>query len=168
MKKLASMLIATLFLCGCATTTKQMQRGNYDAVINKSVKKLVKKPGSEKHASAMDRAYELANERDLERIRFLKMENNPNNYDEVMSRYNILKQRQQQVRRVTPLNVGGRIYDYKYVDYDAEIINAKRKAADFFYSNGQSLLNNAKYKKDYRDAYYQLTKASEYAGGQYP
>lgn len=168
MKKISTILIAVLFLAGCASTTKQMQKGNYDAVINKSVKKLVKNPGSEKDAAAMDRAYRLANERDLERIKYLKMENNPNNYDEVMSRYNMLKQRQQTVRTVTPINISGKTYSYNYVDYDAEIVNSKRKAADFFYENGKGLLENALQKQDYRDAYYQLTKAAEYSGGQMP
>jgi hypothetical protein len=116
----------------------------------------------------MDKAYQLANERDLERIRFLKLEDNPNNYDEVMSRYNALKQRQQAVRRVTPLTINGKTYSYNYVDYDAEIVQSKRKAADFFYENGKSLLENALQKQDYRDAYYQLNKASEYSGGQMP
>ena len=105
MKRIFTIVIAVLILAGCASTTKQMQRGNYDAVINNSVKKLIKKPDSEKDAAAMDKAYRLANERDLERIKYLKMENNPNNYDEVMSRYNMLKQRQQQVRTVTPLTI---------------------------------------------------------------
>ncbi|MBN1131749.1 MAG: hypothetical protein JXR52_07805 [Bacteroidales bacterium] len=167
MKQLAAILTTALLLAGCATTTRQMQRGNYDTVINKSVKKLIKNPNSEKYASTMDRAYKLANERDLERIKYLKMENNPDNYDEVMSRYNMLKQRQQQVRTVTPLNINGRSYAYEYIDYDAEIVNSKRKAAEFFYNNGRQLLDHALQKTDYREAYYQLSKASEYAGGQY-
>jgi hypothetical protein len=168
MKKLSSILISAMFLIGCASSTKQMQSGNYDAVINKSVKKLIKNPDNEKEAAEMDKAYTLANTRDLEKIKYLKMENNPNNYDEVMSRYNSLKRRQQSVRTVTPLTVEGKTYSYEYVDYDAEIINSKRKAADFFYGNGKELLNNALEKQDYREAYYQLSKAEEYSGGSLP
>ena len=48
------------------------------------------------------------------------------------------------------------------------MIEAKRKAADFFFNNGKGLLENALQKQDYRDAYYQLMKASEYSGGQFP
>ena len=168
MKQISTILIIALLMTGCASTTKQMQKGNYDGVINTSVKKLIKKPDSEKDAMAMDKAYKLANQRDLERIKYLKMENNPNNYDEVMSRYDMLKQRQQTVNTVAPLNINGRTYSYDYVDYDTEIVNSKRKAADFFFSNGKSLLENALQKQDYRDAYYQLTKAAEYSGGQMP
>lgn len=58
-------------------------------------------------------------------------------------------------------------FSYDYVDYDVAMIEAKRKAADFFYNNGKGLLENALQKQDYRDAYYQLMKASEYSGGQF-
>jgi len=153
-------------MSACGSTTKNLQQGNYDAVVDKTVKKLIKKPNAE-DAAEMDRAYRLANERDYERIKYLKNENNPDNYDEIFSRYNMLKERQRQVRTVTPLTVEGKTYSYEYVDYDAEMIAAKRKAADFFYNNGKGLLENALQKADYRDAYYQLVKASEYSGGQF-
>jgi len=68
---------------------------------------------------------------------------------------------------VTPLTVDGKSFSYDYVDYDTEMVAAKRKAADFFYNNGKGLLENALQKEDYRNAYYQLMKASEYSGGQY-
>lgn len=159
--------MAALILSSCGSTTKKLQQGNYDAVIDKSVKKLLRKPDAE-DAAEMDRAYRLANERDLERIRFLVAENNPDNYDEVFHRYNMLKERQRKVRTVTPLTIEGKTYNYDYVDYNAEMIAAKKKAADYFYDNGKGLYENALEKQDYRDAYYQLVKASEYSGGQFP
>lgn len=166
MQKIFTFFIAALLLAGCGSTTKKLQQGNYDAVIDRTVKKLIRKPDA-KDAAEMDRAYQMANERDYERIRFLKMENNPDSYDEIFSRYNMLKERQRKVRTVTPLTVEGKTYSYDYVDYDAEMVEAKRKAADYFYNNGKGLLENALQKADYRDAYFQLMKASEYSGGQY-
>ena len=166
MKKTFTFLFVVLLMSACGSTTKKLQQGNYDAVVNKSVKKLIRKPNAT-DAAEMDRAYRLANERDQERIKFLKMENNPDNYDEIFSRYNMLKERQRQVRTVTPLTIDGKTYSYEYVDFDAEMIESKRKAADFFYANGKGLLENALQKGDYRDAYYQLVKASEYSGGQF-
>jgi hypothetical protein len=166
MRNIFTLFLAVLLLSGCGSTTKKLQQGNYDAVVDKSVKKLIRKPNAE-DAAEMDRAYRLANERDLDRIKFLKAENNPDNYDEIFNRYNILKERQRQVRTVTPMTVGGKTYSYEYVDYDAEMIASKRKAADYFYNNGKGLLENALQKEDYREAYYQLMKASEYSGGQF-
>jgi hypothetical protein len=166
MRTIFIFFIASLLFAGCGSTTKHLQQGNYDAVIDKSVKKLIKKPNAE-DAVEMDRAYHLANERDYERIKFLKNENNPDNYDEIFRRYNMLKERQRKVRTVTPMTVEGKTYSYEYVDYDSELIASKRKAADYFYNNGKGLLENALQKEDYRDAYYQLAKASEYSGGQF-
>jgi len=166
MRKIFTLFIVTLVLTGCGATTKSLQQGNYDAVIDKSVKKLIKKPDADA-AAEMDRAYRLANERDLERIKYLKTENNPDSYDEIFNRYNMLKERQRQVRVVTPITVEGKTYSYEYVDFDAEMVASKRKAADYFYNNGKGLLDNALQKEDYRQAYYQLVKASEYSGGQF-
>ena len=166
MQKFFTLFIAALLLSGCGSTTKKLQQGNYDAVIDKTVKKLIRKADID-DAGEMDRAYKLANERDYDRIKYLVLENNPDNYDEIFSRYNMLKERQRKVRTVTPLTVEGRTFSYDYVDYDAEMIAAKRKAADYFYNNGKGLLENALQKQDYRDAYYQLMKASEYSGGQF-
>jgi len=166
MKKSFTFLVTVLMLSSCGSTTKKLQQGDYDAVIDRTVKKLIRNADAD-DASQMDRAYRMANERDLDRIKFLTMENNPDNYDEIFSRYNMLKERQRQVRTVTPLNMGGKTYSYEYVDYDAAMIEAKRKAADYFYNNGKGLLENALQKQDYREAYYQLMKASEYSGGQF-
>lgn len=166
MQKIFTFFIVALLLSGCGGTTKKLQQGNYDAVIDKTVKKLIRNPDL-KDAAEMDRAYAMANERDYERIKFLKMENNPDNFDEIFSRYNMLKERQRKVRTVTPLTVDGKSFSYDYVDYDAEMVAAKRKAADFFYNNGKGLLENALQKEDYRSAYFQLMKASEYSGGQF-
>ena len=166
MQKTFIMFIAALLLTGCGSTTKKLQQGNYDAVIDKTVKKLIRKPNAD-DAAEMDRAYKMANERDRDRIKFLVMENNPDNYDEIFSRYNMLKERQRKIRTVTPLTVDGKTYSYEYVDYDGDMIAAKRKAADYFYNNGKGLLENALQKEDYRNAYYQLMKASEYSGGQF-
>lgn len=166
MKKIFVFLVTVLLLSSCGSTTKKLQQGDYDAVVDKTVKKLIRNADAD-DAAEMDRAYKMANERDLERIKFLAMENNPDNYDEIFRRYNMLKERQRKVRTVTPLSVKGMTYNYDYVDYDATMIEAKRKAADFFYNNGKGLLENALQKQDYRDAYYQLMKASEYSGGQF-
>jgi len=167
MRKILLLLLSAILLSSCGGTKKQMQRGNYDGVINKSVKKLIKKPDSEEYARALDKAYKLANERDMERVRYLKMENNPNNWDEVFARYENLKSRQSRVRTVLPLNLNGGSYSYPFVDYDAEIVSAKRKAAEYFYVNGKKLLQNPD-KLSHREAYYQLIKAQQYSGDSYP
>ena len=144
-----------------------MQRGMYDAVISKSVKRLIKDPGSAEDARLLDQAYRIANEQDLERIKYLKMENNPNNFDEIFGRYESLKGRQRLVRTVLPLNMDGKSLNYEYIDYDAEIVLAKRKAAEYYYTNGKKLLQNSD-KDSYRNAHDQLVRARNYSGDGYP
>ena len=166
MKKLAYLLTLVVIFSSCSSSKKLMQKGNYDGAIGKSVKELRKNPDNAKQADILDRSYKIANERDNERIKFLKRENNPNNWDEVFILYSSLQNRQSLVRTVLPLNIDGRNIDYPYVDYDAEIIAAKNKAADYFYQNAQQLLKLGT-KEGYRQAYDELMKASKYTGGQY-
>ncbi len=167
MKKNLLILIALILVSSCGSVNKQMQRQQYDAVINNTVKRLIKKPDNTKDIQALDRAYKLANERDLERIKYLKLENNPNNYDEIFLRYDNLKARQSKVRTVLPLNLNGRPINYEYIDYDLQIVDAKRKAAEYYYANGQKLLNNSD-RASNREAYFQLVRAQEYSGDAYP
>jgi len=144
-----------------------MQRGQYDMVIERTVRRLIKNPDNTEDVRILDRAYRVANERDLERIKFLKTENNPNNYDEIFLRYDNLKARQSRVRTVLPLNMKGTVINYDYIDYDYEIVQAKRKAAEYYYTNGQKLLQNAD-RVSNREAYYQLIRARDYSGDSYP
>jgi hypothetical protein len=71
--------------------------------------------------------------------------------------------RQALVRTVTPLNAGGRTIDFPYVDYMAEMVIAKQKAADFYYANGVEIMKNQT-KDSYRQAFYQFIRAKEYVG----
>jgi len=167
MRKLILLLFCASFIISCGGIKKQLQRGNYDEVINKSIKKLIKNPKSEENANLLDKAYKLANDQDLERIKYLKLENNPNNWDEVFARYESLKYRQSRVRTVLPLNFGGRSINYSVIDYDAEIVKAKRYAAEYYYANGKKMLDNPD-KASHREAYFQLVKAQQYSGNSYP
>ena len=166
MKTLTYLLLILLIISGCTSTKKLLSRGHYDKVINKSVKKLIKNPGSEKDAINLDKAYKLANDRDLERINYLKMEGNPDTWDEIFRRYSILKSRQDKVKKVLPLNIGGESISYEFIDYNAKIVESKTKAADYYYEHGKQLMAN-KNKESYRQAYYEFRRANDYKGGSY-
>ena len=159
-------VLSLLIITGCSSTKDMFSKGNYDKVVDKSVKKLIKKPDSEKDAVNLDKAYKLANERDLERIKYLKLEGNPDTWDEVFRIYSLLSARQSKVKRVLPLNIGGEYVNYEFVDYNAEIVAAKTKAADYYYEHGKKLMTNNT-KESYRQAYQELTRAESYKGGSY-
>lgn len=164
MKRLIPLLLLTaLLIDGCGSSRKQMSIGNYQAAIEKAVKELRKDPANKKEAEILQRAYTIANEQDLERVRMLKMENRAAVYDEIYLIYKAMGDRQTLVRTVTPLNIDGRAIDFPYVDYVPEMVNAKRKAADYYYASGVELMKN-KTKEAYRQAYYQFVRAKEYVG----
>lgn len=162
----AGLLIAAVFF-SCSSPEKLLQRGNYDGLIDKSIKKIIKDPNSQEDIELLDKAYKLANDRDLDRVKYLKLEGNPNSWDEVLMLYSSLKARQSKVQKVLPLNLHGRTIAYQFIDYDAEMVEAKRKAAEYFYSHGKSLMENQT-KDSYRQAYVELNKANGYSGGAFP
>ena len=167
MKQILFLTMIAFIMASCGSVNKKMQKGNYDGVIDKTVKRLIKDPGNKNDIQDLDRAYKLANERDLSRIKLLKTENNPNNFDEVFRRYETLKARQERVRTVLPLELNGRTINYEYVDYDAELVAAKRKAAEYYYEHGQKLKANGD-KASMRAAYHELILAQQYSGDGFP
>lgn len=164
MKKIVPFIfIISLLMSGCGSSKKQLQKGNYDAAIDKAVKQLRKDRKDEKQIAILTQSYKVANEQDNERVRFLKMENRPNNWDEIYQVYNALNNRQSLVRTVSPLYSNGQQVDFGYVDYIPEMVNAKRKAADFYFGHGSELMKNNT-KESYRQAYAEFMRAKDYVG----
>ncbi len=164
MKRIVPVLIIlTVFLAGCGSSKKQLEKGNYDAAIDKAVRQLRKDPSDAKQIATLDRSYKIVNDQDNERIRFLKLENKPANWDEIYQISKRLSDRQALVRSVTPLNLNGKSIEYTYVDYMPEMVAAKKKSADFYYAHGNELMKN-KLKDSYRQAYYEFVRAKEYVG----
>jgi len=155
--------LLALFIAGCNSSKKQLQKGNYDAAIAKAVKQLRKDPSDIKQIEILERSYKVANDQDNERIRFLQMEGRANRWDDIYLTYKSLSDRQSLVKTVTPLNKNGESVDFPYVDYFSEMVAAKRKAADFYYAHGMELMKN-ELKDSYRQAYYEFVRAKEYAG----
>lgn len=164
MKKIVPVIfMLLLILSGCGSSKKQLEKGNYDAAIQKAVKQLRKDRNDAKQIDILTQAYKVSNEQDNEQIRILKMEGKPNNWDQIYLVYKSLNDRQSLVRTVTPLNSNGRTVDFPYVDYVPEMVNAKRKAADFYYAHGTELMKS-KLKESYRQAFAEFMRAKEYVG----
>ncbi len=157
------LFVAAMLLSGCGSSKKQLETGNYDAAISKAVAELRKKPDSEKDIETLERAMNIALEQDNERIRFLKMEGRANAWDEIYMIYQKMNDRQSAVRTVTPIRYQGRSIEWPYVDYMQEMVDAKKKAADFYYEHGQELMKNNT-KESYRQAYAEFARARDYMG----
>ena len=155
--------ILAIILSGCGSSKKQLEKGNYDAAIDKAVKQLRKDQRDTKQIAILDRSYQVVNEQDNERIRFLKLEGKPSNWDEIYLINKRLSDRQSLVRSVTPLNMNGKSIEYPYIDYMPEMIAAKHKSADFYYAHGNELMKSG-LKDSYRQAFYEFVRAKEYVG----
>lgn len=162
-KQLFIFFAVAIILSGCGSSRKQLERGNYDAAIASSVRQLRKDPGDTKQIATLERSYKVVNEQDNERIRFLKLEGRPQNYDEIYLIYRRMSDRQALVRTVMPLSVGNREVEFPYVDYMPEMITAKKKSADFYYAHGNELMKTG-LKENYRQAYAEFIRAKEYVG----
>ncbi len=158
-----TIILSILFSAGCSSSKKQLSKGNYDAAIDKAVKELRRDRDDEKQIQILSESYRVANELDQERIRYLKMEGRANSWDEVYQIYQALSSRQTLVRTVTPLNLNGRNVDFPYVDYMSEMVEAKRKAADFYFAHGNQLMEG-KIKENYRQAFGEFLRAKQYMG----
>lgn len=104
----------------------------------------------------LEQAYNKANQRDNERINYLKKEGTPDIWDEVFDTYSGMKRRQTLVKSLS--FVPPRI---SFVDYDNEIIQAKQKAAEYFYAHGTTLLEKAD-RQSARQAYYDFQRVKSY------
>jgi hypothetical protein len=163
MNRIAFVFILSLLVAGCASSTRLLQRGDYDRAVEKAVGKLRKNPGNEKEVQVLERAYRISNEQNLERIRYLKMEGRPANMPEIVSLYTRLSDRQALVRTVTPLTAGGRTIQFPYVDFHEEIIAARSGAAAFHYGQAVELMAQHD-KQAYREAYGHLLQSMEFGG----
>lgn len=160
MKKIFTLLVPiAVIVSGCMSSGKLMNKGLYDQAIEKSVKKLLKDPEKVKELSVLANSFKLANEKDIERIAYLKKTGEPDVWDDIFVLYNSIKTRQDKVKALAE-NLLGKI-SFSEVNYDNEIIAAKKKAAEYFYVHAQALLalndrDNA------RSAYAEFQKVKTY------
>jgi len=158
MKKIAVILIVASIMMGCSST-HYLNKGMYDKAVEKSVKKLKKKPSSAKEINVLKDAYAIANQKDNDQIEYLRKTGQPDIWDEIFNFYRSLKYREDKVK-VLPGNILSAI-NYKYINYDEEIIAAKLKAATFFYAHAMDLLKK-KDKNSARQAYDDLLRVKGY------
>jgi len=166
MKSIQVFIVLLLLIIACRSPEKLLQKGDYDTVIERTIKDILKGKADNNDKLLLDKAYRLANQQDLEKIKLLKTENSPENWEEIYKRYNVLSRRQAEIQKVIPLNVGTRIIKYEYTDYTKEIVEAKANVARFYYEKGMSNMK-LQSKEGYRQAYYDFQKVQQYRAVDY-
>ena len=137
MQKFGCLVLAVLFLLtACTSSKKLLEKGQYDKAIEKSAKALRKDPGNTEELYVLKEAYRQANTFDKERIEFLVRENRDENWLEIYFLYSQLESRQDVIRSL-PTRLQKQ---FTLVDYDEQIIESKKSAAEALYQQGLEYL----------------------------
>jgi len=141
------------------TSKSYFNKGYYDMAIQKSSKKLMKNPRKEKQLNILHKSFNIANQKDRDRITFLRSSGQPEIWEEIFELYSRMNRRQDMVKYLAP-EILQRI-NFQNINYDNEIHTAKQNAAEFFYANGTRLLQENT-RNSARLAYYDFLKVKKY------
>ena len=164
-------IVVFLIACGGVKKTQEaLNTGNYSAAINKAIKNLADnktKKGNQPYVLLLEEAFQKYTQRELENIAYLKKEGNPANYNAIFNGYSRLKNIQERIKPLLPLQVyeEDRNARFSFANYDNEILVAKDNLSDYLYNNASELLQNAKYKEDFRNAYRDFEYLNELSPG---
>ncbi|MBN2891797.1 MAG: hypothetical protein JXL97_08015 [Bacteroidales bacterium] len=163
MKKIIYITILSFFvlLSGCTMSKHYLKHGNYDMATKEAVKKLRKNKDKTKHILVIEQAYPKAQEIDQARIEYLHTEGEPDRWDEIFHLYSNMEIRQVLVEGVTPLYVEGREVSFEHVDYDELLVEAKLRAAAYYYAHAKKLMEDNN-RFSYRQAYAEFEIAKSY------
>lgn len=161
-----SIFIITVVLAACGNPIKMLEKGQYDPAIYTSIKKLAgKKKKKAKYVRALEQAFERATMLDMREIEMLKREGREENWVEINNIVKRIKKRQRAIEPLLPLiDQHGYKANFKFVKVEELEIEAKAKAADYYYNEGRRLLALAERgdKTAAREAYEQFQKLKYY------
>ena len=159
MKKLVWFSLLLMLIAGCTTSKQYLAKGNYNMAVRKSTAKLQKHHTKEKEIAVLTQAYKPAQQQNLDRIAYLRKTGQPDIWEEVFNNYEQLKNRQTLVSTLQPQVLSA--IGFEPVNYDNEIIEAQKKACEYFYAHGKQLLEkNEKFAA--RQAYDEFVKIKQY------
>lgn len=135
MKKLLFLFIIINVIISCSSSSKKLEKGNYDAALNQSAKKIRKSPGKFEEVNTFNAAYKAAYNKDNAELKRLKQQGNPENWSKIYRIYIRMKGRQDLASSLPPVGL-----EYKERDYDSEILTAKNNATEYAYAKGDELM----------------------------
>ncbi len=135
MKQFVFILIIGIIFSACTSSKKMLMRGQYDAAMQKSARKIKRKPTKIKEIDVFYEAYTAANKQSRERVEYLRKEGNPANSNEIYNQLSAIKSRQTLAQSLPPIGI-----TFQYEDIDNELIESKNKAAEYSYARGEQLL----------------------------
>ena len=161
MNKILLFIGISTFLIGCSgvkKTQKALNAGDYSNAINTSIQKLTEnksKKGNQQYIFLLEEAYKKNTERELRNIAFMEKDGNEANYEGIFKSYTNLRSIQEQIKPLLPLRLieENRDVQFKFNNYENEIIDYREDLSEYLFDNAEHLLANAVTKQDYRQAY---------------
>ncbi len=158
MKKITLLAALLLILTSCVGRKhieKQLHSGNYDLAISNALKKLENnkhKKRKQDYIIMLEDAYNKVVADNHNRISRLKKETNPETFEAIFNTYLDLEARQNAIKAVLPLKIGGKTLQLNFNEYSNEIVDYRAKVSDYKYNTALALMNS-KNKLDNREAY---------------
>ncbi|NCP60998.1 MAG: hypothetical protein GW839_11960 [Flavobacteriales bacterium] len=141
------------------STRKQVEKaintGNYELAIADALDKLKtnkSKKSKEDYVLMLHDAYIKAVDRDLNTFKFLKKDNNPENYQAIYETYVKLNARQEAIKPIMPLQINNKTIPFRFNDYSNDMLQARDNTSDYLYEKGLDLLDSDS-KPNIREAY---------------
>lgn len=155
-KLLVTAFILILVSCsGKKQVEKALHSGNYDLAIEDALRKLENNKNKERKQDfviLLKNAYEKAVERDINTIKHLRKDGNPEHYKNIYETYLNLSARQEKIKPILPLQIGNKPLHLDFKDYSQVIAQSRNQVSDYLYKNGLTLIaSNNKY--DIKEAF---------------
>ncbi len=148
MKRLAFLMLIITVCFSCSTkrqVEKAVNSGNYNAAISNAIDNLKTNKDAKRKQDIiflLKDAYGKANERDLESIARLKVNDNTEFYSDIYETYVALDARQEAVKPLLPLYLDGKEVKFKFKNYTNAILSAKDKVSNHLYEESLALLES--------------------------
>ena len=158
MKRLLLLLLSISFLISCGgrkQLEKAINTGNYNQAITDALKKLETnkdKKRKQDYILMLQDAYYKVVEKDLNTIKHLEKDNNPELFENVFNVYKNLNARQEAIKPVLPLYINGKEAKFEFSDYSSQISGYRNKTSNYLYEKGLDLLESEN-KEQIRDAH---------------
>lgn len=135
MRTLLILSIALSIITACKSSSKHLAKGDYDAAMQKSAKKIMKDAGDFEEVDVFNDAYRMAYIQDNAEVTRLKKQGNPANWATLFTIYTRMNKRQILAESLPVVGI-----NYEKQDFITEIENARVKAAEYAYAKGDNLL----------------------------
>lgn len=158
MKKILLTTVLILLLVSCSgrkQIEKAISHGNYDQAISNALNKLDNnkdKKRKQDYVIMLKDAYYKVLDHDLNTINHLKKDGNPELYQRIFDLYLDLDARQNAIKAVMPLQIGGKNLVLEFNDYSNEIVDFRNKVSEHKYNSAITLIDSHN-KFDNREAF---------------